>query len=85
MRVLKDWWNSWDGPAYKWYKLTRWIKVKLSTYGFRTGNCAGCGKTTKEFDNYYEWFVCPLCISEDIAYNLAEHVMYPNGRLDTDY
>ena len=84
MKTLKNWWYGWNGPAYKWYKLTRWFHKQLGIRGLLIGNCAGCGKTTKGFDPYYEWHICPNCSSDEVAYNLAEHVAYPNGR-ENDY
>jgi len=85
MQVLKQWWYGWNGPAYKWYKLTRWFRKHMGARGWLTGRCAGCGVTTSEFDSYFEWHICSLCSSDEVAYNLAEHVAYPNGRRNSDY
>lgn len=82
---FKDWWYGADSPSYKWYKLTRWVHAKLSGMGLITGHCVGCRKDTKGYDSYYEWHICPNCISDEVAYSIAEHVMYPNGRENQNY
>lgn len=74
MNRIQNWWYGWDGPAYKLYKLTRWFNVQLANRGLLMGNCVGCGMTTKEFDPQFEWHICPLCSSCDVAYNYAEYV-----------
>ena len=73
MNAVKNWWYGGNGPAYKLYQLTRWVNVRLASRGWLIGRCVGCGMSTKEFDSYFEWHICPLCSSEDVAYNLAEY------------
>lgn len=79
MKSIKNWWFSWDGPAYKLHKLTTWVSVQLANRGWLTGNCVGCGMTTKEFDSYFKWHICPLCYSNDVAYSYAEYIPSPSS------
>lgn len=79
MQIVRNWWYGSNGPAYLWYKFIRRVRVTLGVYGLLLGNCAGCGKSTKFFDGYYMWHVCEHCSSDEIAYDLAEHVANPNG------
>ena len=58
---------------YQLYKLKRWINKWLGVWGLLEGYCAGCGKHTKSFDKYYEWFICGNCSSDEVAYLLAEY------------
>lgn len=85
MNAIKNWWYGWNGPSYKWYKLTRWINVQLANMGWLTGNCAGCGKLTKDFDNYFGWHICNTCSSDEITYNLTEYIVCPSNLFDSVY
>lgn len=72
VKAVKNWWYGWDGPAYKLYKIRRWVDIRLGILGLLTGSCVGCSKITKDFDPYYEWHICNNCASEEINYNRAQ-------------
>lgn len=82
LKAIKNWWYGYNGPGYKWYKLTRWVNVRLAKKGWPVGNCAACSKTTKDFDSYFEWHICRTCSSDEVAYGLTEYVHEFNTRFD---
>ena len=51
------------------------------TQRFKTesyGSCAGCGELTRKFDTKWQIYVCDDCNGDEIAEDIAHHVLYPN-------
>lgn len=46
----------------------------------KPGHCAGCGKKMYRYSETHRWYICVDCNSLDVMEDIAEHVMYPNGR-----
>ena len=52
--------------------------VRRESKADRFDKCAGCGLFTRHYDHLYGWHVCIECDSDEIANDLADHVMHPN-------
>jgi len=60
------------GEPIKYYLIT----VRLAKH---SGRCAGCGSVPVRVDSYYHFELCMTCDAEDVAQEIHDHVMNPNG------
>jgi hypothetical protein len=47
-------------------------------YRVPSKRCSGCGTLTTTYDAKWGWHICSDCDSEDVAADIADHVMNPN-------